>query len=467
VKKKWLVLGCVLAATLPFALFAQDAHYNSQQPDSKGTLNGGTGTAGSRELSAAYYNPGIIALFEKSNLGISGNLYAFDFINLSNGTGQGGELKGSNMQVIPSLFAGTFKWKKNEKLTTTYAYINRNFYANRLKGFGQAQINLNGQIVNSVNNYDVRTRFSEDWIGAGVSYRINEYWGIGIIPFVHVYSMQYLQQNNYQLSPQNVPTDLIKAVTDYREARLFTPGVLFNLGLVYSKGDHEFGFNIISPRINISILAFSSIERSITNFNAGDSATSSFLYDDDFLAIINRPLEINLGYAWLRDNRSIKVRLSYYSPLKRYSMGRSSTDEIRTGVFNRNYANQWLPVSSVQQVINFGIGYEWRVNSKLNVITGFRTDFTFFDKSQFKYADFTTVLVFWDIYHLSGGIDWTYKWLKLNTGVDYGFSFQDGLSHFVDFNQAGKPLDEVELSNDARVQYHQFKVFLGLVVSFN
>ncbi len=467
--KNRILSSLIILGSIAFVnhLQAQDAHYNSQQPDSKGTLNGGTGTAGSRELSAAYYNPGIIALFEKSNLGISGNLYAFDFINLSDGTGKGSELIGSNFQVIPSLFAGTFKWKNNSKITTTYAYINRNFYSNRLKGFGRSTIEVNGQEFFASNNYDVRTRYTEDWFGVGISYRINEFWGVGLIPFIQTYSQQYQFRNNYELTSQDDPTSVINSATDYREARLFSPGVLFNLGIVYSKGDHEFGLNVITPRINVTGLAFSSVERSFFKLEAGDTAKSSFLYDADFLAIINRPLEINLGYAWMHEDRSIKVRLSYYTALARYTMGKSSVNEIRTGIFEDDFRNDWLPVSAANQILNFGIGYEWRVNNKLNLITGFRTDFTFFDKSQFKFADFTAVLVYWNIYHLSTGIDWTYKWIKLNTGIDYGFSFQDGLSQFVDFEQVGKPIEDIDLDKNSKVQYHQFKVFLGMVVSFN
>ena len=57
-----------LLLVLPVFACAQDAHYYSTQPDSRATLNGGTGTAGSRELSAVFYNPGIIALFTESNV---------------------------------------------------------------------------------------------------------------------------------------------------------------------------------------------------------------------------------------------------------------------------------------------------------------------------------------------------------------------------------------------------------------
>ena len=117
-------------------------------------------------------------------------------------------------------------------------------------------------------------------------------------------------------------------------------------------------------------------------------------------------------------------------------------------------------------VVNFGMGYEWRVHEKLMIVTGFRTDFTFMDKSLFKYIDFTNTLVNWNLYHLSAGIDWKYKWIQLNAGFDYAFSYQKGISSFFNPDDVGKPINEVSLSNNARVNQQQLKVFLGLVVSF-
>ena len=101
------------------------------------------------------------------------------------------------------------------------------------------------------------------------------------------------------------------------------------------------------------------------------------------------------------------------------------------------------------------------------VLTGFRTDFSFFDKGEYKYFDFTTMLIHWNIYHVSTGVDWEYNWLKLSTGVDYGFSFQSGLSQFAEVNSLDEPIEKLEFSDAARVSYHQLKVFLGLVLSFN
>lgn len=445
---------------------AQDGHYNGQQPDAIGTLNGGTGTAGSRNLSAVYYNPATIAFFKKSNIGLNGSLFTYDYVKISNADDYKTPLAGANFFISPSLFAGTVKWKGKPKLTTAYAYYNTGYYNNRLSSFTQKSVMTNGLITLLTNQFDQRLRYSEDWVGAGISLRINEYWGVGLIPYMHFYSHQFMQHSSVSITTKNTESLVLGSIDDYREARLFSSGLVFNFGLVYSRGVHEVGLSAISPRINVPFFSLSSIERRLQVQQGLDSASKSMLIDDDFLAIIHRPLEINVGYAWMHENRSIKVRLAYYLPKARYIQGIESDKSVRTGSYTQPTSNSNLPVSNSRSVLNVGLGYEWRVRPSLMIITGFRTDFTFYDRTSYLYSDFTTALAIWNIYHVSGGVDWQYKRLHLQTGVDYGFSYENNLKLFASLKDVDTPLNEVELSETARVNYQQFKVFLGLVLSF-
>jgi len=446
---------------------AQDAHYYSQQPDSRGTLSGGTGTAGSRELSAVFYNPGIIALFEQSNVGLGGSLYTVDFLNLYEEEGLSRNLMTSTFQVTPSIIAGTFKWKKNSKFTTSYAYFNGGYYSGKYSSTKAIDFLENGNSFTMLNKTDYRTYYSEDWIGSGMSYRVNEHWGIGIIPFVHLYTSQYMQRANSDVSLEGDNSGFVSGNQDFREARLFSPGLLFNVGVIYSKNNKEFGLTVITPRFNVKSLAYSSIERSYLRYNDQGDVSISSLIDNDFKAFVKRPLEINFGYAAFHDRRALKLRLSYYAGITPYVMGTESEETIRSGVFLSADKYDFLPVNSNRSMLNIGVGHEWSVRPDLAVLTGFRTDFSFFDKGEYKYFDFTTMLIHWNIYHVSTGVDWEYNWLKLSTGVDYGFSFQSGLSQFAEVNSLEEPIEKLEFSDAARVSYHQLKVFLGLVLSFN
>lgn len=462
-----LVTALFLFAT---AGYGQDSHYYSMQPDSKGSLSGGTGTAGIRVLSAVFYNPGIISLFTESSIGLSGRLFSVDFVAVRDGAGQLRDLQGSSFQVVPSIFAGTFKSKKNKKLTMAYAYLNTGFYNNHLSAEFAQPFTLNGKNLYAYNKYDVRTRYSEDWIGAGVSYRINENWGVGVVPYVHLYSIQFMQRAHLDIASQLNADTLVQGLADFRESRLFSPGLAFNMGLVYTKGDHEFGLTVITPRINVMSLAYSSVERSNTAYSDTAGVLRDILDDQDFKARIKRPLEVNLGYAYLHNNQSFKVRLSFYSKVDKYVMGQESENSIRLGRFKTENEFDYLPVTSNQFLVNVGFGYEWNVKKDLRVVTGYRTDFSYFNKGDFDYIDFTTVLIHWNLHHLSAGIDWKHKWLKLNTGLDYAFSYQKGLSQFVDLESLlgeDKDFYSVELSDNAQVRYHQFKVFIGLVLYLN
>ncbi len=447
-------------------LIAQDGNYYSQQPDSKGALIGGTGTAGSRELSTVYYNPGIIALFSESNIGISGNLYSYEYININKGTGRNHNLVGNNFQVIPSLFAGTFKWKKNKKFTSSYAYVNMAYYQNRLSSEYTDQVNLNGKALSVINRYDIRTKYSEDWFGAGVSYKINEHLGIGVIPYLHFYTQNYMQRGYLDASVVENSSELIFGVGDFRESRLFSPGFLVNIGLVFNKNNHEVGLTIISPRVNVQALAFSSVERTNYVYAKGTDVERSVLLDNNFKALMKRPLEINIGYAYFLKQGAFKFRMTYYNKIDSYTMGTTSDELFSNNLFSDSTNGYTLPVASNKSVINIGLGLELKLSDDINFISGFRTDFSFIEKGNYNYYDFTTTLVHWNIYHLSFGLDWTYKWLKLNTGVDYGFSYQKNLSQYIDLEQLYKPINEIPLADNASVNFQQIKLFLGVVLSF-
>ena len=457
-----------LAVFLCVLSHGQDSHYYSIQPDSKGTLDGGTGTAGSRELSAVFYNPGIVSLFEESSIGLSGSLYSVDFVKVQEGAGEFRDLNGNSFQVIPSIFAGTFKSRKNDKITMAYAYFNTGSYNNRLSTEFVEQFDKENVSYVAYNKYDIRTRYSEDWVGAGVSYRINEHWGIGFIPYVHLYTIQFMQRSHIDIAESQNENDLLYGFGDFRESRLFSPGLLLNMGIVYSKGDHEFGLSFITPRINVVPLAYSSVERTVTEYSDSTDVNRAILDDPDFKARIKRPWEINLGYAYLHENRAFKMRASLYSAVEKYVMGEESNSSIRIGRFRLPDEHSFLPVSSNQLTLNLGIGYEWNVKDDLRLVLGYRTDFSYFNKGDYTFEDFTTVLIHWDLHHFSAGIDWKYKWLKLNTGVDYAFSYQGNVSQFVDLDSLNNGnTGGVELSSNARVRYNQFKVFIGLVLSLN
>jgi len=467
VLKSNLLLTAFLMSLSSISGFGQDAHYYSQQPDSRGTLSGGTGTAGCRELASVFYNPGIIALYEESSVGLGGSLYTIDFLNLYENESLNRNINGSTFQVTPSIIAGTVKWKDKSKFTSSYSYFNGGYYNGRFSSTSTYDYTENGEKYSLLNRNDFRTYYSEDWIGSGVSYRINEHWGIGVIPYVHLYTIQYMQRAYSDVNLQGGSNELVFGNQDFREARLFSPGLLFNVGVVFNKNNHEFGLTIITPRINVQSMAYSTLERTyLTYTNQGDVSISS-LIDSDFKAFVKRPMEVNLGYALFNEKRAFKVRLTFYSKINSYNMGNESAKSIRNGVFLTTDKYSFLPVNSNRSVLNIGLGHEWNVRKDLKVIAGFRTDFSFFDKSQYKYFDFTTMLINWNLYHFSTGVDWEYNWLKLSTGVDYAFSLQSGLAQYPKIQANNEPIYEVEFSNEAAVSYHQLKVFLGLVVSFN
>ena len=71
---------------------AQDAHYWNIQYGTRSTLLGGAVIGSVSDLSATYYNPGAVALFEDTKFILSARVYQLETITVEDGAGNGRDL---------------------------------------------------------------------------------------------------------------------------------------------------------------------------------------------------------------------------------------------------------------------------------------------------------------------------------------------------------------------------------------
>lgn len=444
---------------------AQDSHYNGQQPDAKGTLGGGTGTAGCREVSAIFYNPGIIAFFNETNLGLSGNLYAFDMVNVND---EELPLSGSQLQVMPSMFVVSLKIFKNPRMLTTFGFFNNGFYHGRVRGQRYDVVPSQNEKISEFYSFDIRTVYKNDWFGGSLSYRLNENWGIGGGLFVNTINKSFRQGATEVISVAGDPAGekVIRSWGDTREFNAFSPGILMNFGLSYRKGNHEWGLTLVTPRINLTGFAYSSVERFYQETDSAGNDRFSILSDAGFKSFFKRPVEVNVGYAYTRGFDMLRARVAFHAGADAYANGRTGDEVIRTGVFNQPDEFGFLPMEALLPVINVGLGYDVFVHERLSMLFGFRTDFTYFDDTGLTFSDFSTRFIRWNIFRASAGVQWAFKQFRFNSGIEYGFQFNQSASHLVDFGETDKPFTEIPRNSTATVSYNQFKIFVGLDFRF-
>jgi hypothetical protein len=99
-----LVLLLLLNTSAP----GQESYYWSIQYGTRSTLLGGAVIGSASDLSATYYNPGTIALFEEAKFILSARVYQLDNYVLEDGAAEGVDLDFSTLTPSPSFLAFDF-----------------------------------------------------------------------------------------------------------------------------------------------------------------------------------------------------------------------------------------------------------------------------------------------------------------------------------------------------------------------
>src|SRR5512145_1394307 len=89
---------------------AQDTHYWNLQYGTGATLLGGAVIGSVSDLSATYYNPGAVALFQDPRFIVSAKIYEANRQVIKNGAGQGQDLTNSSITPSPSFFAAAINF---------------------------------------------------------------------------------------------------------------------------------------------------------------------------------------------------------------------------------------------------------------------------------------------------------------------------------------------------------------------
>jgi len=87
------------------SIYAQDSHYWNLQYGAKSTLLGGAVIGSVTDLSATYYNPGAVSLFNDPKVILSAKVYQYEGITVVNGAGKNKDLDYSSISPSPTFFA--------------------------------------------------------------------------------------------------------------------------------------------------------------------------------------------------------------------------------------------------------------------------------------------------------------------------------------------------------------------------
>ena len=162
---------------------AQETYYWNIQYGTRSTLLGGAVIGSVSDLSATYYNPGAIALFEDVQFILSARIYQYENYTLKDGAGEGIDLDFSNVTPSPSFIA----------FDLDFGFLGEDKLALSLLTRQSTSFEFSTRIIDSLDiidsspgkesfagGFSLEKKFVDMWGGISYSTKLSELVGLGI-----------------------------------------------------------------------------------------------------------------------------------------------------------------------------------------------------------------------------------------------------------------------------------------------
>ncbi len=453
---------------------AQESNYANYEIGANSTMMGGAITAGVKDNSAVYYNPGALAFITKSNVTLeTGNVYAGQLI-IKNGAGNGVDIRSTFFDVIPGALSGTVKSKKIPNWTFTYSLMTTNSSLIKFSVRNAMKTNVlpdNPGDELYVGQYSYSNKMRENGFAFGTAKKIGKNFGIGASVF-GVYNSQEYLLNQEATASAIINNRIANTLAFSRLTRGLTfasATLVFQLGAVYKLEKTKWAINITAPKVNLNILADATITENVNLFIPFTNTSEAYTvnrFGKGLKTIQKSPLKIALGHE-IRMRKSIwNFKATYHSKIAKYSRVTAPGAEEIDGV-DVSFPDLKV-LDEGTEIINVAVGTIYKIREGLAFMGGARTDFNFSRKlSDPLKREFFARMSYWNLYHLTGGVIWVTNKLNLTLGADYAIGYDKGRLQQV--NLTDPTVENLlfgELTNETTTFLNQLYVVIGLSYKF-
>ncbi|MBN8465705.1 hypothetical protein JYJ95_04230 [Corallococcus exiguus] len=444
-------LGLLMSATA----LAQDAHYTTRQFGNRAWLLGGAFVGNPNDISAVYYNPGALALLGAPELELTGSVYEYTRLKVEDGQGEGIDLSDSNVDVLPSLIAGSLRFGFLGKSRMAYSLLTRQGFSYSLQSRGtRLGTDLAGvQGLDALStNVQLDQTVSEFWTGLSWAYPVTEHLGLGLTPFVatrhHELSFQTQAQGSGAAGQQLLAT--LGRDLEFDHVR-----VLLKVGASYQHGPWAVGLTVTTPSLALWGRGSVGYERAVQSQGVDTNAPAPvFDFQEDLPAHYRNSWSAALGVS-----RSFGESTAVYASLEGYA--RVSTITLvdaepivprgTTESLNGDYAFALKPL------LNGALGVEQSLGERVRVYLSGHTDFSALEQTQATNA----LVGGWDLYHVASGVHFVLGRSRFTLGGDLAWGSKQT-------TRFAETLQQLGLSAPMRAQdVHFFQATLLVGASFS
>jgi hypothetical protein len=448
----YLALAALLAGT---PALAQDTQYWNIQYGPIGQLLGGQVVGSTRDLSAAYYNPGGLALAENAALLLS--VEGFKAETLSIEPLDGGaflDKTQTTYATFPGFVAGSIPGNLlGEDTRLAFSILTRQQanerFDQRFAAEGVPQLVADDAPGRS-GRYGLEMlfdqRMQETWGGLTLSRRISDRFGLGAT----VFGIHRGQRTRWEQSLQVAYPDgsgvsaLIIDDYDYAHWR-----ILAKVGLAWEGDTTRLGLAVTSPSAGLFGSGKAGFTRSAVGADAdGDGEPDTVLsngLNEDLDGYYASPWAIAAGGAWRRGSYQLHASAEWFAPVHRFA--------VLQGLSEQQQGTPLNLFQELQGVFNAGVGAEYWLGGKsadqgrrsggTAIYGAFATDFSASPEVMRGEAGSSNQ----NWYHLTAGTALGVGRSRFSLGVSYAFG-----SKARDLSFGGLPPEVPVIGADRRVE---------------
>jgi len=451
--KKLLIL---IILTLSSTGFSQDTQYWSQQYGTKSFYLGGAVIGSFLDLSASYYNPGALALMKNPEFLTGAKSFSLTRFRFKDGAGKGHDFKALRGDAPPDLFAGLFTFGKAPQDRLVYSFLIRKRIKFRVYSSADDLRNIENAGLGNDKYFgitQIEWDVNETWIGLTYSKLLSKNIGLGLTQYFSYFGLYTKYNINSQALTENASmpvTQLGNFINSYNVK------TLSKIGLFLDYSPLKLGFTTTLPSINLFGYGdYYSNDTYAQQDITGAGTTGNYMdvyFIEDAKSYYPSSWTLGAGFSYAFQKSQIHFSVEWFAPVKPFN-------HLNLPDIVNKTTGETEQVSLMQEyksVTNFGIGWQHIFNNHFSLFGGATTNFTATPQGSISNISLSE----WDIYQLTVGTVFSYKWIKMNTGIKYAFGKEESkqLINYPTASLKNLLLGERIISN---IDYKELKVVIG------
>jgi hypothetical protein len=432
---------------------AQDDRYWRQTYGTEATLLSGAVIGRATDVGTVFYNPAGLADVKDPSILLSGHVYEYEKVGAVGTDPINGEtlaiVQGS-IRPAPSFFGGSIPWKSLGRHRLGYSVLTRQ------KGESRNNFRASAELESTLAQLEFLqfNDLHETWVGPSWAWKATDRLSVGASMFVAVRS-QYLRS---QVTGQTLSdADAVGLLSAIREFQYNSWRLVPKLGATLDLRPVTLGATITVPSLKLfgsgsAVYNSSSTGIDFDGDGAPDPSFASNL-QQDVQSNFKSGFAVGLGAGWdVAPTTTLFLSGEWYGSVGPYDV--LSTESF-TGQLDGVSRTNPL-VHSSRSLVNVAAGVRHRFSPSVAGYLSGATDLSAADTSYSVSLSKTL----WDLYHLTGGVQFRVRRVELVLGGGYTFGSEE-------VAVSGPPQAPGLVAEPIEFQQRGIKIIFGFQYSFS